>query len=1064
MWRPLLVPALVFLASAPVMAQLVDSDATCTAGSIEPHCVAEAMDQAHNVAFPMSLIWPPTAKTLPNLAILTIAAWSVVAIAMLNKESDAEKEHQHKRAMQVLAQLAQTHYEHTESSKKWKKYEDRKAAFRDKAKEQSLKSTETEEDIYQQLIVETGFASEDPPEAALDPKRVFEVLIDEVDDCHVVKLKDIEERLGAEKCEELKDYFNKVREILKERLLDKLGKILSKTRAGYENDKDPRFKSFSTGVKLLEVIELGKNVSKQFYPASLFGLVKPCAPDGDDVGKELLSKLREAKSLMKDIKKRQPSRLTQILSFFETQTFVYMGLASLTRVFGGAIGPLRGFLFNMVVVNASQENWQPLVRYNLLCIGMVFFLDWYVNDWVSMVAQTKATSLMKHALRTKIFDAVLRQDSEYFEQHDGSEICDRVQHDVNTVADHAIYIPMDIIGILSSMGWHIVLMRSFCPGMVFRTLCIGAVIAPIFMVLNRLTNRLRRKDDRTMRAINSNTSEMLQKVKTVREFSREGQEAAELDRGARVMTRSMIFLHIMGHLQHMAIFTLLTGGEVSNYWYGASLVNQKELDPVKLIQVGGIVYHITFMLKHLMEQVPRFMRIMIPAGRIFELLESKSLIEPMPGDILPVFQKKNGGIELEFRDVSFAYPLMPEVTVLRHCNLTIPAGKTVAICGERAAGKSTLYAVMQRMYDVEYGMGQIIVNDHPLQYWDVRSYRKNISILAQKGLLFKGTIKENLLYGLSEEEKRSRGFHLPEGDKELQRLLEISGAWDIIKEFPLKIEQRIGTGGVTLSGGTEQCIFIARGLVKEPAMMMLDEATSAMDTHTQKKAANGIRAEQERLGFSVVQVAHRIETLTGADVLYFVEHGQVVEVGGLNSLNGTAIDELISREITYETVPNPETGAEMQVLKTGFYRQLHEAYYDLDFRTMGLPQLLNKVRSLETQLARAKQEKGAKLETALEKWSQSEAKRRNSGKEDDYLDATKPLPPLVLDRAVTHPVASCRQSEGSDCGSTTTPASLDANTDSVAPDITKIEPIASGIIASLLGPLTVERATTSPAA
>merc|ERR1712072_34812 len=174
---------------------------------------------------------------------------------------------------------------------------------------------------------------------------------------------------------------------------------------------------------------------------------------------------------------------------------------------------------------------------------------------------------------------------------------------------------------------------------------------------------------------------------------------------------------------------------------------------------------------------------------------------------------------------------------------------------------------------------------------------------------------------------------------------------------------------------------------------MLDEATSAMDTRTQKKAANGIRGEQERLGFSVVQVAHRIETLTGTDVIFFVEHGQVVESGGLKSLNGTAIDELISREITYETVANPETGAEMQVLKTGFYRQLHEAYYDLDFRTMGLPQLLNKVRSLETQLTRAKQEKGAKLETALAKWSQSEAKRIPSATAvpDDGI-----LPPLVL--------------------------------------------------------------------
>merc|ERR1712137_442148 len=112
------------------------------------------------------------------------------------------------------------------------------------------------------------------------------------------------------------------------------------------------------------------------------------------------------------------------------------------------------------------------------------------------------------------------------------------------------------------------------------------------------------------------------------------------------------------------------------------------------------------------------------------------------------------------------------------------------------------------------------------------------------------------------------------------------------KEFPLKMDQRIGTGGVSLSGGTEQCLYIARGLVKHPAMLLMDEATSAMDTHTQKKAADGIAAELQRVGFSIVQVAHRIETLRRSDILYFVEHGKVVETGGLESMNGSAIDEL----------------------------------------------------------------------------------------------------------------------------------------------------------------------------
>merc|ERR1712054_60492 len=367
------------------------------------------------------------------------------------------------------------------------------------------------------------------------------------------------------------------------------------------------------------------------------------------------------------------------------------------------------------------------------------------------------------------------------------------------------------------------------------------------------------------------------------------------------------------------------------------------------------------------EQIPRLMQVMIPAARIFELLESKSLIEPMPGDKKAAFEKKDGGIELKFVDVSFAYPLMPEITVLRHLSLTIPAGKTVAICGERAAGKSTIYCLMQRMYDVDFGKGQVIVNGRPISHWDVRSYRRAIAILSQKGLLFKGTIKENVLYGLSEEEKRERNFHIPEGDTELQRLLEISGAWDIVKEFPLKLEQRIGTGGISLSGGTEQCLYIARGLVKQPAMMLMDEATSAMDTHTQKRAAEGVAAEQKRLGFSIVQVAHRIETLSRSDVLYFVEHGKVVEIGGLETMNGSAIEELSAMDIEYSEVVNPETGKKEERLTRGFYRQLHEAYYDLNFHKMDCSQLVKKVRSLEEQLSRARLEKESKLAPLLQK-------------------------------------------------------------------------------------------------
>merc|ERR1712137_1465055 len=101
----------------------------------------------------------------------------------------------------------------------------------------------------------------------------------------------------------------------------------------------------------------------------------------------------------------------------------------------------------------------------------------------------------------------------------------------------------------------------------------------------------------------------------------------------------------------------------------------------------------------------------------------------------------------------------------------------------------------------------------------------------------------------------------------------------------------------------------------------------------------------KRLGFSIVQVAHRIETLTRSDVLYFIEHGRVVEAGGLTSLNGQAVDELSAVDIEYTKVSNPETGKEEERLKKGFYRQLHEAYYNLDFHNMELSQLVKQVGS-----------------------------------------------------------------------------------------------------------------------
>ena len=167
-------------------------------------------------------------------------------------------------------------------------------------------------------------------------------------------------------------------------------------------------------------------------------------------------------------------------------------------------------------------------------------------------------------------------------------------------------------------------------------------------------------------------------------------------------------------------------------------------------QVGGIC----FRFKEVVTLIPELGEVLMPADRVFTLLETESLIEPMPGDAKATFETKDGGVELVFDNVSFAYPTMLEHKVLRNVNLRIPAGKTVAFVGERGCGKSTCFELLQRSYDpIE---GRVIVNGRPMAEWDVRSFRRKLSVVSQQVNLFTATIKENLLYGLDDAERLAR--------------------------------------------------------------------------------------------------------------------------------------------------------------------------------------------------------------------------------------------------------------------------------------------------------------------
>ena len=247
------------------------------------------------------------------------------------------------------------------------------------------------------------------------------------------------------------------------------------------------------------------------------------------------------------------------------------------------------------------------------------------------------------------------------------------------------------------------------------------------------------------------------------------------------------------------------------------------------------------------------------AERVFEILDTQPDIENAPDAIVP--EKIEGHISL--KNVKFAYPGSSDL-VLKGINLEIRPGEMVGIVGRSGAGKSTLVALIPRFYDPTEG--SIELDGIDLRKIDLATLRANIGMVLQEPYLFHGTIKENIAYGK------------PDADMlEIIKAAKAANAHDFIMEFPDAYDSYVGERGMKLSGGQRQRISIARALLRDPKILILDEATSAVDSESEY----AIQQALERLlqGRTTIAIAHRLSTLRKANKLIVLENGEIVEEG-----------------------------------------------------------------------------------------------------------------------------------------------------------------------------------------
>lgn len=286
-------------------------------------------------------------------------------------------------------------------------------------------------------------------------------------------------------------------------------------------------------------------------------------------------------------------------------------------------------------------------------------------------------------------------------------------------------------------------------------------------------------------------------------------------------------------------------------------------------------------LTRLGETLDQYQRAMASTDRVMSLLDAP--FETHPGTrALPV-GAVNG--EIAIRDVTFGYRTGPKV--LRNVSLSCPAGSTVGIVGSTGSGKSTLVKLLLRLYEVEEG--SITLDGIPIQEIRLEDLRRSFGLVSQDVFLFHGTVRENIVYGSWDAT-----------DAEVEQAARLAEAHEFIERLPRGYDTVVGERGQKLSGGQRQRIAIARALLKNPPILILDEATSAVDNETEA----AIQRSLERISHqrTTIAIAHRLSTIRNADIIYVLEDGEVAEHG--------THEELIARDGVYASLWRVQTGAD----------------------------------------------------------------------------------------------------------------------------------------------------------
>lgn len=387
----------------------------------------------------------------------------------------------------------------------------------------------------------------------------------------------------------------------------------------------------------------------------------------------------------------------------------------------------------------------------------------------------------------------------------------------------------------------------------------------IVFVYNKPIKKINRKIMEMNSKVTSQFIETVNGIEAIKAFNQEDNEKEKTDKLYRKFLKKVFNGGVLSLSQQTVTMFVAVVGELVILWIGAAYVIKGELTIGELITFNALLGYFIEPIKNLINLQPQIQTAVVAADRLGEILDISPEYEN--NDMCTTYDSEIKFDNLIISHLNFRYGTRD--LVLKDINLEIKHGEKIAFVGESGSGKTTLAKLLVRLYEQE--KGNIKLDSVDIRDFPISQIRYNFSYISQNAFLFSGTIKENLLFGNSDA-----------SDNDILRVCKICELEEYINSLPLKYNTRIEENGKNLSGGQKQRLAIARALLKNPKILIMDEATSNLDYITEKTIENTINKFSKNM--TTIIIAHRLSTIKDCDKIFVFKDGQIVETGNHRDL------------------------------------------------------------------------------------------------------------------------------------------------------------------------------------